>query len=369
MFMAIPVGQGDAFLLQNDGGRSVLVDGGRSRNAFPGQLSKAFAGSEIDVVVCTHADADHVDGLIGLLESAEKPVREVWLPGRWTARLEELLRNDVSWMKELAEDIDKTEKTSLESIGEEEVGEKDFVDGAVQVPRLDELLDDETAVGVIPAEDPIWLWPWAFRQPEKQKLWIEAIKTAERIRSLAVAAHHQGAVIRWFDFDEARVHGPGGGEAFLRPLNSLELAPGHALRKLRLLRLLALSVANRESLVFYAPESTNSSGVIFTADSDMACSTALPSFARDVVVTAPHHGSEANGGAYAHVSAALAGAKPMWVRSDGNFKKRPGASFLKQAQSQRACTLCRGSPSPKKAVLINDGPHGWSLQSGTCVCK
>src|SRR5690606_21633719 len=66
-------------------------------------------------------------------------------------------------------------------------------------------------------------------------------QTAARIRDVARAAHHHGARIRWFDFDEVKNGAtPSGGEPFLLPLNSVELTKRHALRKLGALRFLAL---------------------------------------------------------------------------------------------------------------------------------
>jgi beta-lactamase superfamily II metal-dependent hydrolase len=68
-FIAIPVGQGDAFYL--DKGRwSVLVDGGSGRKNFAKKFSLSTGVTAVDVAVCTHNDADHANGIIGFLQSS-----------------------------------------------------------------------------------------------------------------------------------------------------------------------------------------------------------------------------------------------------------------------------------------------------------
>lgn len=79
--VALDVGQGDAILLQDPSGRSMLIDGGPD----PGVLDRALRRhgvSRIDVVVATHGDADHVAGLVDVLLSYD--VGEVWV-GRYAS--------------------------------------------------------------------------------------------------------------------------------------------------------------------------------------------------------------------------------------------------------------------------------------------
>ncbi len=66
----LDVGQGDAILIQTPDGRQVLVDGGPSPSALFDQLGEVlpFWDRSLDIVVLTHPDADHVSGLIPLLD-------------------------------------------------------------------------------------------------------------------------------------------------------------------------------------------------------------------------------------------------------------------------------------------------------------
>ena len=69
---ALDVGQGDAFLVEFDG-RTLLVDGGPDPNRLLAELGASLPpwNRRIDVIVLTHAHADHADGLIGVLERYE----------------------------------------------------------------------------------------------------------------------------------------------------------------------------------------------------------------------------------------------------------------------------------------------------------
>ncbi len=62
------VGQGDAIFIQSPGGRQILVDGGQYPSVLNDQLGRQmpFWDREIDIVVATHPDADHVSGLEGV---------------------------------------------------------------------------------------------------------------------------------------------------------------------------------------------------------------------------------------------------------------------------------------------------------------
>ncbi|MCS7220098.1 MAG: DNA internalization-related competence protein ComEC/Rec2 [Anaerolineae bacterium] len=66
----LDVGQGDAILIQSPGGRQVLIDGGPSPSQLAWQVGRhlPFWDRSLDVVVLTHPDGDHMNGLIPLIE-------------------------------------------------------------------------------------------------------------------------------------------------------------------------------------------------------------------------------------------------------------------------------------------------------------
>ncbi len=64
------VGQGDAIFIQTPSGRQILVDGGLYPSLLQEQLGQQmpFWDNELDIVIATHPDADHVTALPGVWE-------------------------------------------------------------------------------------------------------------------------------------------------------------------------------------------------------------------------------------------------------------------------------------------------------------
>ncbi|MEK4521008.1 ComEC/Rec2 family competence protein [Psychrobacillus sp. FSL W7-1457] len=66
----IDVGQGDSILIQSPNGKSMLIDGGtKSKGDTVVKFIKSQGITKLDFVVATHPDADHIGGLIKVLES------------------------------------------------------------------------------------------------------------------------------------------------------------------------------------------------------------------------------------------------------------------------------------------------------------
>jgi competence protein ComEC len=64
----LDVGQGDSFLLKGKDGGTILVDGGRG-SAVLGELTNVLPTTKpISVIIATHPDADHIEGLITVLD-------------------------------------------------------------------------------------------------------------------------------------------------------------------------------------------------------------------------------------------------------------------------------------------------------------
>jgi len=378
-FVALPVGQGDAFYLEREG-FSVLVDGGKSRSAISGFVSNIAKINQLDVIVCTHNDADHANGVIGLLENWSGTVNEVWLPGSWTYRLAELLTKPAEFCRELVENVRGLdgETSTLESI---KCSSIDLADGEKPNPdevTLDVIFGDASEYLDHPFERlldwrvfELFFYHCLFRlhhlSPNTCNLFFDAIKTADRIRKIALLAYHRGCKIRFFEFGPENY---GGLTGKLEPVNSKEIVQ---IRKktINALTYLALSTSNKESLVFFAPESKAAPSVLFAADSDL--NFGLPAAApnRSVIVTAPHHGSDQNRDAYHQVSSWLLSNKvqPIWIRSDCKSKSRPGSSF--KGETAKTCTLCNCGVHPKQTVKCHTRLGKWQFTRGTrrCSCK
>ena len=65
----LDVGQGDAILIQTPSGKSMLIDGGPTNVVLEKMAHEmSYFDNDIDVIVATHPDADHITGLIPVLE-------------------------------------------------------------------------------------------------------------------------------------------------------------------------------------------------------------------------------------------------------------------------------------------------------------
>ena len=78
----INVGQGDSALIRDSNGFDVLIDGGKT-SAGPTVVAylREQGVDDIDVMVASHADSDHIGGLIDVLEATDIPVESVLYNG------------------------------------------------------------------------------------------------------------------------------------------------------------------------------------------------------------------------------------------------------------------------------------------------
>lgn len=78
----VDVGQGDSALIHDDNNFDVLIDGG-VRSAGPTVVAYLRDQSidDIEVMIASHADADHIGGLIDVLQAADIPVESVLYNG------------------------------------------------------------------------------------------------------------------------------------------------------------------------------------------------------------------------------------------------------------------------------------------------
>lgn len=93
----LDVGQGDASYIKNASGQDILIDGGPD-NSVLNQLDKVmnFGDREINLVILSHPHADHLTGLLEVLERYQ--VNEVWETG-----VEYPSATYAKWRKEISE--------------------------------------------------------------------------------------------------------------------------------------------------------------------------------------------------------------------------------------------------------------------------
>ena len=383
--------QGDAFFFQR-GEFSALIDGGGSSSSFPGMFQLHLNRSSVNVLVCTHNDTDHSCGIIGFLKSGFG-CEEVWLPALWKDRLDDLTNRSSEFFDELVQEIESSspptaddqrrpDRLSLESLGdlyaqeEQDSGPEGegevFTDEALPLEAIDSEEKEFSShlLSYWIEADPfldfrIIMLRNAIR-PDRWMLFYQALAAARRINAIADEARNRNIPIRWFRYSADNA--TGGKARLLAPLNAVQVRP--KLRKISSLRYLALSVANKQSLVFGSPSCPKWPGIVFSAESDFKFRCPIPWY-NGMLITAPHHGAGSNANAYRRFKKEVGGKFDInWIRSDKKDKRRPGPSYLGLNKKHRYCTICRGSIQPKQAVRFAIQHGGWCPRSTRpCACK
>jgi len=187
--------------------------------------------------------------------------------------------------------------------------------------------------------------------------------------------------IRWFDFGqfEQTENASGGIKDFLEPVSAVELHhPPTKVSDLALLFSLQLSQQNVESLVFYRLETETEPGVIFLGDSRLHFGIKKPTGAfrmpdskpkRQILVTAPHHGSRVNDVAYCIIRRWIGAnaESPIYVRNGSHSKIKIGSFLKEKFRCCAQCRLCEDNPIYRTIVLSSQGGR-WSWPT-LCVPK
>jgi hypothetical protein len=388
VFIAIRVAQGDAFVVKRSDDFVALIDGGKSVAGFYTEFQRATKRNRVDVVVCTHNDADHANGIIGFLQSG-LDCKEVWLPASWADRLNDLF-DPAGFTRELVDNVAGLGDAEIAGIRDADTFFERFANGreASRIEDAEEAVDAEEFTERTLEQDngdyfelsrhPLFYWypdRCFFLMRElgindlRFRLLIEAIAAGERIKQIAQLAFHRGCHIRWFEYSHSN---PSGGiPGKLVPVNAREV---HKVKvsKSSALMYLALTITNKQSLVLCSPQDGEAPAVLFTSDSDLAFPNPIP-WSDGMIITAPHHGSEANAESYQRFRREMLNpVSTAWVRSDGRFKSRPGRSYLnlRAVNVPLFCTFCRGTLRPKQDLVFKASGQSWNpVNTQPCSCR
>ncbi|MBR8248462.1 MBL fold metallo-hydrolase [Burkholderia cenocepacia] len=390
---ALPI-KGESYLLEYVGKR-VLVDGGYTGAALAPVLKKQLGGPNVhlDVVVCTHSDNDHAAGLTTLLDQPGITASEFWLPGSWKESVKELVEETELFYKGLVKEIKDVDGDHIETLSAEE---NEKIDCELAKLTSDVLFSDEGDPGgtgctleLRPAKPDTKTTSAAKakqsirragKAPAITRRAMDLIDTAERIRKIAVSVNDKGVPVRWFDYlaySKDRI--ATGGEDFLTPVNAKELREPPTLSGFALRRFIALSRANRESIVFLSSGDDAHVDVMFCGDSPMGDG---PRYANSflsgkrthgpLIATVPHHGADSNVMAYGHIAGF--GSVSFWIRAGGK-PHHPQSAYRAIPGAMRTCTHCPHNRLPLQAVCITDkyeeftDPQAWlTVRSHDCLC-
>jgi hypothetical protein len=349
-FKALPVRCGDSFLLECEG-KIILVDGGKNQRDILTILNKEnILNHHIDLLICTHYDADHINGIVGVLKSNKYSFNELWLPEIFGS-IAYTFANATNEIFDYIRHNDNLERFTTQSVIENnQQRQVDSVDDSF------ELIDNESLSYLI--ENYFWgfdyMYHFGYRNHDEH--YFKMIINLHKISTLINYSISSGAYIRWFSYRNSITSRTYGYDMYSK--NSIQTKITKYTPTL-FFQKLYLTTINKESLVFLFDKELFPN-VLFTADSDLSFCNSI-NLKDNSIVTAPHHGSMNNDTAYPKIL----GANLIFVRSDNSQIKRPGQGYLNQ--SQRYCTICRNLNQKHIVELILSNSI-FTTNANSCIC-
>ncbi len=362
-FYALPVKEGDSFLLQHNE-KSILVDTGKDAKEC-----KILCGSiteNLDAVIITHYDADHVNGLYELINSNVK-INELWLPenfGRISKTLREKKNSVLQYITKTNTNLGSNLVIAVQShmgqllfsMDEVECETKLFQSGNIREKANNLLFSDQRDDSIIVRRMPL---PGHYA-----RLNCINITHIQIIDDIVKAAENKNIHIRWLTYKNEIMHN--------QIDNSLDLFGLNCEQVNQISEysdddeaLFYLTQINKESFVFLF-ENKDMPNVLFSADSGFQFlgKKKLPQLKNYSIITAPHHGStdKLNRNVYTLVN----GINLIYIRSDKLSPKRPCSEY--KQQNNKYCTYCNtNSKGPVQVELTFDG-ETWVTNNMLCSC-
>jgi Metallo-beta-lactamase superfamily len=339
IFRALPVNNGDAFLLEAEN-KIILVDGGQNKANIIKVLNQQDI-KVIDILICTHYDADHWNGVRSVLKSDSIEVKEVWLPDvvgvidslLSSFSIEEFLQNIFNCLK----------KSVIERYRDEELNGTDKVEFIKTTQNKLKTL--HWVINKSIANFPFF---------SSEHIPYEQIHYIKKAINLLIAVHYSQSCVRWFKYSRSLECTIVSNMVALN-CKQVTISGGTPEQELKY-----LTKNNKESLVFKF-DSVGLPNVLFCADSDLSfCKPDEQISLKDnSVITAPHHGSKSNDAAYSRIC----GNDLMYIRSG----KTKDLSTEFTSKTKRWC--CRCNRTPAKLVGLTYGQGKWTTNSVACSCN
>ena len=348
-FTALPVNVGDSFYLEDEG-KHILVDGGISRKQIIELLEvEGIPNNHFDVLICTHYDADHLNGIIGILKSKKYTFKELWMPEILGSIGYTISKKKLSILEILRKSI---------SHDEDENRKSEFQQNEIKRNKEGFENDFEKL-----NYDILWNSYKYLKNESKHRYnyfhkdTFGLYMNLKKITNLLHLCLNSGSYIRWFSFIDnmdAKIVNHN-----LWSLNCIETGLSEYNMD-DLNKALYLTTINEKSLVFkyMNPEKPE---ILFTADSDLSFVSNNIQLNDYSIVTAPHHGAQSSSIAYSKIS----GFKLTFVRSDMFQVKRPCQEYIQK--EYKYCTVCRVKTEKQKVVLDLIKGQFYS-QSRICSC-
>jgi Metallo-beta-lactamase superfamily len=348
-FTAIPVSKGDSFLLQSNS-KYILVDTGEDSI----EVRDFLLGKSIeclDLIIITHFDSDHFGGLLEIIKSKIQ-IKQIWLPSIF-----DKLDKTIKFLngKPTSSKGDDT-KTELFKII--------FGDSEIKFTR-----------DVIKTHHHVLAYRCLckFNQHYCSSKWrlfnfFKKYLSANKIsliHELLAELKRKKIPIVWLEYIKNHENLQVDSKIALFGQNINYVLSSNPFTSDEEL-ILALTTINRQSLVFkYC--FTSLPNILFCSDSNLNFLKTI-SLGAHSIVTAPHHGADANKNVYKKVK----GNNLIYVRSDEimSYNNSRPCTAYKALKEIKYCTICNISPYNKhQEVELNyQTTSGWISNSIQCNC-
>jgi Metallo-beta-lactamase superfamily len=406
-FTAFDVQEGDAFLLEKDE-KKILIDGGKDRgNKFPEKFLSTGI-KQLDLIVCTHADSDHAEGLINLLRSDDDlTCKEIWIPAKWQRYIDKIKANRVGFIikliheikfksqdKSLVEMVKSAEKT-YELEPEEKVFEnvESIYSNFSSITYCREMKDSNgykttnpsqyekyLLIKLAPSEVKHYSNGFLFElnggglilhlhgigelTDSQFEDFREALGKYGKLEALLDEVNKKSIKISWFELVENPMtkedYDAYDEQGLLTPLCHYKITTyTHKRSSEPILEMLPKYNPNKISLVLASKRTDTNPLIIFSSDSDFEKIENIPS-EENMLITVPHHGSKSNIEALDKCIEVSKGKNPLWIRGDSH-RITMSESFITKVKSleKTYCTLCRdwyidsqgGNPSSEYQLI------------------
>lgn len=384
IFKALAVNQGDAFYFERNG-TNVLIDGGSSKDVLIQQLNKENI-KRIDIIVVTHNDFDHSNGIIGLLEKKRKfrqTDTEIWVPCSFGSVLEKCPSKDSAYdqiipdyQKRLDIPFNGDFKKEMLAIIEGTVYDK--YDHYWEVVESSEKKQNNISFPRYSQEEklPIEKITKKYchnRNKEQKRKDLQLLSQIKfllvkynKIKKIIDLSKQRKIKIRYFEYTNTPNGQTNGGKKdILEPVNSVEKTS--VSNSKNILALLKLSLENKYSLVFCSPKAEDFPGILFSADSDFSFNQTIP-WKNEMIITVPHHGSASNNNVYQRYhNENKTISSNIWVKTYHD-KVQNNISQYYRRMNEKYCVRCK-IDNHHSTVVFQNGHANWVPNPwNNCVC-
>lgn len=398
IFTAVAVGEGDCFLAEykkNDEIIKILIDGGKHKEETIKLFKKLkLPDKHINLIICTHYDSDHINGIIGLLEDGYT-FDEIWLPeilGSVAATI------GSKGIREVVEEVNRISEEEYEKLMKfDECMLTEFKSDFNNSKEVETDID-------IKFSSNLWIdkmyeyvsFYYDYRyenmfhhsncmdcsnhnQCDKYNYMfpkhtiIDTVTKTSMLMSLMIPKTHSGSKIVWLKNTNSLVSNKISTNIDVLALNSEESRRRPYISLHNLLKYIyALSKSNKFSLVFKF-DLENYPNILFSADSDFNFLTLGENIQlkENSIVTAPHHGSPHNELAYDRITdgSKVGNESLIFVRSDRDCPSgRPCSRY--KILSKKYCTKCTAKYARRANIKLTLKRNGtFRVNKKACRCK